>query len=67
MGDALIGIRAREETNRPIAELPDGARALLKYANVAAGPLALAVIGAAAFALRRRHRRAAARAYGSAA
>ncbi len=67
MGDVLIGIRSREETSRPIAVMPDGARVFLRYANLAAGPLLLAVIGAMAFALRRRHRRAAAREYGRAA
>lgn len=63
MGDALIGIRARSDTLRPIAPLNDAARAVLKYANIAAGPLLVLAIGATVFFIRRRSRRAAVAAY----
>ncbi|MFA4874242.1 MAG: GldG family protein [bacterium] len=56
MGDVLIGIRSREETTRPIVEIPDSGRMVLRYANIATGPLALAAVGLTAFLLRRRRR-----------
>ena len=57
MGDQLIGIRSRENTQRPIASLPDGARLALKVMNMGFGPLVLCVVGAVVFAVRRARRR----------
>lgn len=58
MGDALIGIRSRENTSRPIVLLSDRLRAAVKYTNMAIGPIVLIAAGAAAFMLRRRRYRA---------
>lgn len=65
MGDALIGIRSREETARPIADLSDGARLFLRYANVAIGPIAVLAIGVVVFLSRRARRRAVKTAFGA--
>lgn len=65
MGDALIGIRSREVASRPIALIPDEVKAWLRYANVAAGPLMLALIGLAVFWMRRLRRRSLVARYGS--
>jgi gliding motility-associatede transport system auxiliary component len=64
IGDALIGIRSRANTSRPIVDLNDGSRLLLKYINVALGPIAMAIVGVIVFLLRRRSRRDAVRKYG---
>lgn len=57
MSDALVGIRSREGTRRPIAILPDGAKRLLRWSNVAAGPLAAGALGLTTALLRKRRRR----------
>jgi len=65
MSDVLIGIRSRQGVARPIALMPDSAKAFLRYANVAVGPLALAALGFAALIISRRARRRARMIYGS--
>lgn len=57
VGNALIGIRSRENTSRPIVLLPDPVRLALKYINVAAGPLIVLAAGFLVFAIRRSKRR----------
>ncbi len=57
MGDLLIGIRTREQAFRPIAIMPDAARLWFRYLNVAAGPMALGIIGIMVFIIRKAHRR----------
>ena len=64
IGDTLIGIRSRKNTNRPIVNLDDGSRVLLKYINIAAGPITIAIIGIIIFILRRRSRKRAILKYG---
>ncbi|HPQ81690.1 MAG TPA: hypothetical protein PLZ86_08210, partial [bacterium] len=63
MGDALIGIRAKSDTLRPIAPLTDGARSILKFANILAGPLLVVATGALVFFFKRRRRKRAVAAY----
>jgi hypothetical protein len=63
LGDQLIGIRSRGATSHPIALMPDTGKAFLRYANIAAGPLLLAIIAAIVFARRRTHRRTALRTF----
>lgn len=57
MGDLLIGIRSRENTQRPIAVLPDGARLALKAINLGLGPLVLCIAGVIIFVVQRARRR----------
>lgn len=57
MGDVLIGIRSRENTSRPIAQLSDGVRLITKYANIAIGPIIVIVIGFAVLIVRRIRKR----------
>lgn len=64
IGDALIGIRSRAITARPIAALSDSTRSIVRSANIAAGPILLGLIGAAVWLARRRHRRRAIARYG---
>ncbi len=65
MGDALIGIRSREVASRPIALIPDEVKAWLRYANVAAGPLMLGLIGLSVVWMRRLRRRSLIARYGN--
>lgn len=53
MGDALIGIRSRDSSSRPIADLSDSARAALKYTNILIGPILLSIIGFILYLIRR--------------
>ncbi len=57
IGDTLIGIRSRKNTFRPIENLDESSRSLLKYINIGMGPIAIAIIGMIVFALRRRSRK----------
>jgi ABC-type uncharacterized transport system involved in gliding motility auxiliary subunit len=66
MGDALIGIRSREDAARPLVPMPDVARFWFKYLNVAAGPLMVGAIGMVIFLVRRRRSRFAMLKYGRA-
>ncbi|MFA4973221.1 MAG: GldG family protein [bacterium] len=57
MSDSLMGIRSREGARRPIALLPDAAKSLLRYVNLAIGPMAIGAIGVGTVILRRRRRK----------
>lgn len=57
MGDLLIDIRSRANTSRPIVQMSDAVRMLLRYANVAIGPVIVLAVGAIIFAFRRSRRR----------
>ena len=63
IGDALIGIRSREATSRPIALLSEGAKLALRYVNVTIGPALVMIIGILIFVFRRTRRRTATLAY----
>lgn len=58
MGDQLIGIRSRDAASRPIAILSDPARVVIKYANIAFGPIAVIAIGIVVFISRKKRNRA---------
>lgn len=58
MGDALIGIRSRENTSRPIEVVSDGARVAIKYINLSIGPVFVLAAGLIFFLIRRSRRRA---------
>lgn len=64
MGNALIGIRSRQDAARPLVPTPDAVRFWFKYLNVAAGPIMVGAIGIAVFLVRRRRKRRALRTYG---
>ncbi|MGA1864492.1 MAG: GldG family protein [bacterium] len=56
MGDALIGIRTREKTERPLPELSDEKKALIRYINIFGVSLLIILFGLVKFILRRRKR-----------
>ncbi|MGA1842024.1 MAG: GldG family protein [bacterium] len=56
MGDALIGIRTREKTERPLPELSDEKKALIRYINIFGVSVLVILFGLIKFILRRRKR-----------
>lgn len=56
MGDALIGIRTREKTERPIPELSDEKKAFIRYINIFGVSILIILFGLIKFLLRRRKR-----------
>lgn len=56
MGDQLIAIRSRGETNRPLRPVSDSARATIKFANMLGMPLLVIAFGLLRWSLRRRSR-----------
>ena len=57
MGDALIGIRTREKTERPIpTELSDKKKAFIRYINIFGVSILIILFGLVKFLLRRRKR-----------
>jgi hypothetical protein len=56
MGDALIGIRTREKTERPIPELSDEKKAFIRYINIFGVSILVILFGLVKFLLRRRKR-----------
>lgn len=57
MGDALIGIRSKESLAHPIKVLGDGSKAVIRYANLAVGPVLVLVVGAMVYLVRRARKR----------
>ncbi|MEW5701133.1 MAG: GldG family protein [Candidatus Zixiibacteriota bacterium] len=53
----LISIRSREVTSRPLAEVSEGTRSLVKYANVFGPPLLVVLVGVWRWQSRRRAKR----------
>ncbi len=62
MGDKLIGIRSRERTERPLPEMSDAKKAMIRYINIIGVSILLIFFGLIKFILKRRKR---ARAYES--
>jgi len=56
LDEALIQIRSREVTSRPLAEVSDGVKASVKYANIFIPPGIVILIGAVRWQLRRRRK-----------
>jgi gliding-associated putative ABC transporter substrate-binding component GldG len=56
MGDALIGIRTREKTERPLPELSDEKKAFIRYINIFGVSILVILFGLVKFILRRRKR-----------
>lgn len=54
--DALVEIRAKEYTERPLARLEDSTKRAIKYANIIGVPAAFILFGIARWALRRRRK-----------
>lgn len=52
----LIQIRTREVTSRPLAEVSDGVKATVKYANIFAPPALVVLIGLFRWQIRRRRK-----------
>lgn len=47
LGDELIGIRSREATDRPIKEIGEGTKRLIRIVGIAAVPLLIIIVGLA--------------------
>ncbi|MCX6641411.1 MAG: GldG family protein [bacterium] len=54
LDEALIQIRSRDVTSRPLAEVSDGVKATVKYANIFAPPILVVLIGVVRWQVRRR-------------
>lgn len=52
----LIQIRTREVTSRPIAEVSEGVKATVKYANIFASPILVILVGVVRWQIRRRRK-----------
>ncbi len=65
MGDALIGIRSREQTTRPIAALSETGIAFFRWTNLLIGPIIVLVIALVVFLMRRARSRSIQRRIGS--
>lgn len=57
LGDELIGIRSREVTDRPLRDVGDSARTLVRVAGIFGTPLAVIAFGLIRFLARRRAKR----------
>jgi gliding-associated putative ABC transporter substrate-binding component GldG len=57
LGDELIGIRSRGSTDRPLMELPERARTVVKFVNIFGVSILLAIWGNVSFYWRRRKKR----------
>jgi ABC-type uncharacterized transport system involved in gliding motility auxiliary subunit len=57
LGDELIGIRSREVTDRPLREIGDSARSLVRILGIFGTPLAVIAFGVIRFLARRREKR----------
>jgi ABC-2 type transport system permease protein len=57
LGDELIGIRSREVTDRPLREIGDSARSLVRIVGIFGTPLAVIAFGVIRFLSRRRAKR----------
>ncbi|MBM3317435.1 MAG: Gldg family protein [Candidatus Eisenbacteria bacterium] len=53
-GEQLIGIRSRGASERPLAQVSDGAKSRIKLAAILGAPLLIVLAGIARFSLRRR-------------
>ncbi len=56
LDENLIQIRTRAVTNRPLAEISDGMKATIKYANIFAPAVLVIVIGVVRWQMRRRRK-----------
>jgi len=56
LDEDLIQIRTREVTSRPIAEVSEGVKATVKYANIFAPPALIILIGLVRWQIRRRRK-----------
>jgi len=56
MGDALIGIRTREKTERPLPELSDRKRAFIRYINILGVSILIIVFGLVKLFLKKKTR-----------
>lgn len=54
LDEQLIQIRSREVTNRPLADISDGMKATVKYANIFVPTAIVVLIGIARWQIRRR-------------
>jgi gliding-associated putative ABC transporter substrate-binding component GldG len=52
--EALISIRSRESTDRPLRAVSDQTKRAVKYANMVGGPLAIVLLGLAVWQARKR-------------
>jgi len=52
--EALIGIRSRESTDRPLRAVSDQTKRVVKYANMIGGPLAVVLLGLFVWQARKR-------------
>ena len=57
MGDQLIGIRSRASVNRPLVEISDNKKSMIRYINMFAIPFLVVIFGLIKYGLRRRRRR----------
>lgn len=56
MGDSLIGIRSREKTDRPLPELSDQKKMLIRYINIFGMSFLLILFGLIKFLIKKRKR-----------
>ncbi len=56
MGEALIGIRTREKTERPLPELSEKKKAFIRYTNIFAVSILIILFGLVKFLLKKRKR-----------
>lgn len=54
--EALIGIRSRESTDRPLRTVSDQTKRVVKYANMVGGPLAIVLLGMFVWQARKRRK-----------
>ena len=52
--EALIAIRSRESTDRPLRAVSDQTKRVVKYANMVGGPLAIVLLGLFVWQARKR-------------
>jgi len=56
-GEALIGIRSRSITERPIEEVSENSKSVIKFINIFGGSILIVFIGLTIFYLRKRERK----------
>ena len=56
LDEGLIQIRTRDVTNRPLADIAEGVKATVKYANMIGPASLVVVIGVVRWQIRRRRR-----------
>ena len=53
MGDKLIGIRTRTKMDRPIAQIGDSTKQVVRWANILGAPIIILMIGLTFYVIRR--------------